>query len=68
MVIKGRETPDKNINNDDDQEAIIKVTQQETVIQKDTIWENIDKMHPYESSNRENNSKSLDSTQIVLRT
>ena len=46
MVIKGRETPDKNINNDDDQEAIIKVTQQETVIQKDTIRENIDKMHP----------------------
>ena len=32
MVIKGRETPDENINNDDDQEAITKVTQQETVI------------------------------------
>ena len=46
MEIKGRETPDRNIKNDDDQEAIIKVIQQETGIQKDTVQENIDKTHP----------------------
>ena len=32
-------TPDKDISNDDDQEAIVKVIQKETGIQKDTIQE-----------------------------
>lgn len=38
-------TPDKNISKDDDQEDIITVIQQETVIQKDTSREYIDKTH-----------------------
>ena len=41
----GIATPDENISNDDDQEAIINAIQQETSIKKDTIRENIDKTH-----------------------
>ena len=39
MVIAGMATPDKDISNGDDPEAIIKVIQKETGIQKDTIQE-----------------------------
>ena len=45
MVIAGIATPDKDISNGDDLEAIVKVIQNETGIQKDTIQENIDKIH-----------------------
>ena len=38
--------PDKNISNNDDQEAIINVIQQETGTQKNTIWEHTHKTHP----------------------
>ena len=39
-------TPDKDISNNDAQEAIVNFIQKQNVIQKDTIWENTDKMHP----------------------
>ena len=46
MVVVGMVTPDKDISNNDDQEAIVNIIQKETGIPKDTIRENIDKMHP----------------------
>ena len=46
MLITEVGTLNENISSDDTLEAIINITQQETGIQKDTIWEKIDKAHP----------------------
>ena len=53
MVITGMATPDEDISNNDDQEAIINVIQKETGIQRGKIQESIDKTHPIDKSKQE---------------
>ena len=46
MIITGIATPDKNISNNDHQEAILNIIQLESGITKDKTKIKIDKMHP----------------------
>ena len=46
IEITGITAPNKNLSNNDDQDAIINIMQHETGIKKGMIQKNINKMHP----------------------